>query len=129
MINLKDFLPNCLLTSKSQWQVDALQGHPINLLLPLVPFPPHIGVCQNSICVESSLLSLHSQIKVSFMFSSFTRPSVNCNKHSMSVYSNNCLILTLTRAIHTSPVFQEKKIPDCMLGLMAMSAVAFSINH
>lgn len=37
-------LPDGLLAIPSQSQVDAIQCHPVNLLLPTGPVPPHEGV-------------------------------------------------------------------------------------
>lgn len=37
-------LPDGLLATPSQCQVDAIQRHPVDLLLPAGPVPPHEGV-------------------------------------------------------------------------------------
>ena len=40
--------PDLLLTSESQRQVDAIEGHPVNVYLPVTPLPPHKAVARGA---------------------------------------------------------------------------------
>ena len=40
--------PDLLLTSESQRQVDAIEGHPVNVSLPVRPLPPHKAVARGA---------------------------------------------------------------------------------
>lgn len=41
-----DLLPDSLLTMECKGQIDAVQGHPVDVLLPLRPLPPDRAVAR-----------------------------------------------------------------------------------
>ena len=52
--------PDLLLASESQRQVDAIEGHPVNVSLPVRPLPPHKAVARSA---NILIISAHSVVK------------------------------------------------------------------
>ena len=51
-----NFLPDCLLSIESQWQINAIHGHPVNFTLPAGPVPPYkrVTYCTHILVIAKS---------------------------------------------------------------------------
>ena len=48
-------IPDALLARDGEWQVDAVEGHPVDEVLPFVPFPPGHGVAVSAIVEKEAV--------------------------------------------------------------------------
>ena len=49
------FLPDCLLACDGKRHIDAVEGHPVDESLPLLPFPPGHGIAEGAVVEEEPL--------------------------------------------------------------------------